>query len=128
MTNTELFLGIDVSKHHLDAASFPEVKRLHVEYDTGGLRELLAWAKSLSPVLIVLEATGGFEKVVTAELAAADLQVVVVNPRQVRDFAKACNILAKNDRLDALVLARFGQSVRPTLRPIRDASTEALGE
>ncbi len=82
----------------------------------------------LQPELIVLEATGGFEIIVTATLAAAGLPVVVVNPRQIRDFARACGQLAKTDTLDAAVIALFAERIRPSLRPLPDEATRQLGE
>src|SRR5207253_70281 len=97
-------------------------------YDSAGLQELVARLRSVKPTLIVLEASGGYEKVLVAELAAAELPVVVVNPRQVREFAKARGILAKNDSLDAKVLAHFADSIRPEIRPIPNAQAEELSD
>lgn len=89
---------------------------------------ITTWLKSLAPRIIVVEATGKYEQALVAALAAADLPVVVVNPRQVRDFAKALGILAKTDALDARVLARFGADVRPEIRPLADEQTRQLQE
>ena len=82
---------------------------------------------SLSPAGVITESTGGLELPLAAALAAASLPVAVVNPRQVRDFAKSTGQLAKTDRLDAQILAHFGEAVRPAMRPLRDADTQALG-
>ena len=91
-----------------------------------GVRELISQMKEMSPALVVLEASGGLELPLVAALAAAELPVVVVNPRQVRDFARATGTLAKTDALDAAVLAHFADAVRPSVRPLRDAETQAL--
>ena len=95
-------------------------------YDKRGVRELISQMKEMSPALVVLEASGGLELPLVAALAAAELPVVVVNPRQVRDFARATGTLAKTDALDAAVLAHFADAVRPSVRPLRDAETQAL--
>jgi transposase len=115
-----IFVGIDVSKARLDIAVGPSGKRESVSNDEAGIKTLVQWMGELRPALIVLEATGGFERRVTRALASAELTVVVVNPRQVRDFAKATGQLAKTDSIDALVLARFAEAVRPALRPLPD--------
>jgi transposase len=114
------FIGIDVSKAQLDIAVRPSGERESVSNDEAGIRTMVGRLRELRPALIVLEATGGFERNVTRALASAELPVVVVNPRQVRDFAKATGRLAKTDRLDAEVLAHFGETVRPALRPLPD--------
>ena len=95
-------------------------------YDDAGIRDLASRLQSLGPAARRLEATGGLELPLVASLAATALLVVVVNPRQVRDFAKATGPLAKTDSLDAAVLAHFAEAVRPPLRPLRDAETQAL--
>jgi transposase len=109
--------GVDVSKATLDAAVLPAREERSVANDHAGAAALIAWFKEQRVDLIVLEATGGYENLVAAELAGAGLAVAVVNPKQVRDFAKGLGILAKTDALDAMVLARFGQVVRPAPRP-----------
>ena len=86
----------------------------------------MTWAQAVQPQLIVLEATGGLELLATGRLTAAGLPVAVVNPRQVRDFAKATGRLAKTDRLDAQVIAQFGQAIKPVPRPLKDAETQRL--
>lgn len=121
-----LFVGIDVAKAHLDVALRPAGTHERLANDEGGIAHLVAHFVAAHPTLIVLEATGGLEVPVTAALAAAGLAVAVVNPRQVRDFAKAVGQLAKTDALDAHVLARFAEVVRPTPRPLPDADTQAL--
>lgn len=121
-----VFVGIDVSKDRLDVALRPMPDRWAVVNDQSGIARLVARLRSQAPMLIVLEATGGLEIPLTSELAAAGLPVVVVNPRQVRDFAKATGRLAKTDTLDASVLAQFAEAVRPALRPLPDAQTQAL--
>ena len=122
----ERFLEIDVSKATLDVASLPEAETWTVTNDDAGLPELLPWVVALAPTLIVLEATGGFESAAVAALAKLGLPVVVVNPRQVRDFAKSMGRLAKTDAIDALTLALFGERVRPALRPLPDEAAQLL--
>lgn len=107
------FVGIDIAKRSLDVCILPEGKQLSLPYDTAGLKQLFSWLPDAGSCLIVVEATGGYQRRVVAQLADAGHWVAVVNPRQVRDFAKGLGILAKTDRLDAQVIARFGQHVRP---------------
>jgi transposase len=125
---TETVVGIDVSKAQLEMACWParETTVCRYENDPKGHGVLIAALQEIKPRLIVLEATGGYERIVVAALAAAGLPVVVVNPRQVRDFARAIGILAKTDAIDAVVLARFGASINPPLRPLPDEQTTAL--
>ena len=120
------FVGIDVSKAQVDVAVRPTGKRWTLPYDETGIEGLIPQIVDLEPALVLLEATGGLELPLVAALAAAALPVVVVNPRQVRDFAKATGTLAKTDTLDASVLAHFADAVRPEVRPLRDAETQAL--
>ena len=120
------FVGIDVSKAQLDAAVRPTGKRWTLPYDQTGIEGLIPQIVDLEPALVLLEATGGLELPLVAALAAAALPVVVVNPRQVRDFAKATGTLAKTDTLDAGVLAHFADAVRPEVRPLKDAETQVL--
>lgn len=119
-------VGIDVSKATLDVAVLPENRIWQVAREEIAIASLVAELRDLSPRLIVLEATGGLEAPVTAALATAGLPVVVVNPRQARDFAKATGALAKTDTLDARVLARLGETLKPTVRPLKDEETRAL--
>jgi transposase len=121
-----IFIGIDVSKARLDVAIRPSGQTESVSNDTAGIEALVKRLSENRPALIVLEATGGVERAVTRALASAELPVVVVNPRQVRDFAKATGQLAKTDRIDALVLARFAEAVRPAVRPLPDELTIEL--
>ena len=121
------FVGIDVSKAQLDVAVRPTGKRWTLPYDETGIEGLIPQIVDLEPALVLLEATGGLELPLVAALAAALLPVVVVvNPRQVRDFAKATGTLAKTDTLDAGVLAHFADAVRPEVRPLKDAETQVL--
>ena len=120
------FVGIDVSKAQLDVAVRPTGQRWVVSYDQTGIEGLIPQIMDLEPALVLLEATGGLELPLVAALAAAALPVVVVNPRQVRDFARATGTLAKTDTLDAGVLAHFADAVRPEVRPLKDAETQVL--
>lgn len=120
------FVGIDVAKAELEVVARPSGARWTVTNDAAGLAQLQERLQAAPPVLIVLEATGGYEVPVVAALAAAALPVVVLNPRQVRDFAKATGRLAKTDAIDAGVLAHFAQVVRPTPRLLPDAMTQSL--
>ena len=121
MAGEARFVGIDVSKAQLDVAVRPTGKRWTLPYDQTGIEGLIPQIVDLEPALVLLEATGGLELPLVAALAAAALPVVVVNPRQVRDFAKATGTLAKTDTLDAGVLAHFADAVRPEVRPLKDA-------
>ena len=125
MTNTPVFVGIDVSKAQLDVAMRPE-GRFAVVNDEQGRAQLRERLQAVAPTLVVLEATGGVELPLTSALVLVGLPVVVVNPRQVRDFAKATGQLAKTDAIDAHVLARFAEVIRPELRPLPDEQTQAL--
>ena len=120
------YVGIDVSKAQVDVAVRPTGQRWVVSYDENGIEELVSQVVDLSPTLVLLEATGGLELSLVAALAAAALPVVVVNPRQVRNFARATGTLAKTDALDAEALAHFAEAVRPDVRPLRDAETQVL--
>ena len=122
----ECFVGIDVSKATLDIASLPDAETWTVTNDDAGLAELLPRLVTLRPTLIVLETTGGFESATVAACAKLGLPVIVVNPRQVRDFAKAMGRLAKTDAIDALTLALFGERVRPAVRPLPDEAAQLL--
>ena len=126
MEQEGIYVGIDVSKARADVAVRPTGQRWVVSCDKAGIGELVSRMEALSPALVLLEATGGLELPLVAALAAAALPVVVVNPRQVRDFAKATGTLAKTDTLDAVVLAHFADAIRPTVRSLRDADTQVL--
>ena len=122
------FVGIDVSKDRLDVHLRPSGQAFAVPRDSGGLDRLLARLRTEPPGLVVLEATGGFEVTVAAALAGAGLPLAVVNPRQIRDFARATGRLAKTDRLDAEAIAIFAERVRPDPKPVPDADARALAE
>jgi len=121
-----IFVGIDVSKAALDVALRPSGEQWSSPNDEVGIAELVDRLRPLGPQLIVLEATGGLERLVVAALALAGLPVAVVNPRQARDFAKATGQLAKTDALDAAVLAHFAAAIHPEPRPLPDAQSQAL--
>jgi transposase len=123
-----MFVGIDVAKDRLDVHLRPGGEAFAIARDSAGIEALCARLSTLNPELIVLEATGGFETVVAAALAAAGLPLAVVNPRQIRDFARATGRLAKTDPLDAAVIAHFAEAVRPQVRPVASAEARALGE
>ena len=124
-----LNIGIDISKDRLDvAANTPSLAPFSVPRDGDGLADLVDRLGPLGVERIALEATGGFETVVAAALAAAGLPVVVVNPAQVRAFARALGKRAKTDPIDAAVIARFAEATRPEIRPLADAETEALAD
>lgn len=122
----EVFVGIDVAQAHLDVGLRPGEAPWRVPYTEAGVAEVLDRLRPHRVALIVLEATGGLETALVAALAAAGLPVAVVNPRQVRDFARATGRLAKTDALDADVLAHFAEAVRPQARPLPDDATQAL--
>ena len=125
---SEIFIGIDVSKETLDVHVLPEGRAFAVARTPAGIEALAGQLSELGPELVVLEATGGLERVVTAALAGAGLPVVAVNPRQIRDFARATGRLAKTDALDAAAIARFGQAVRPAPRALPDEAARQLAE
>ena len=120
------FVGIDVSKAHLDVAVRPSSQKWQVDNTEAGIAHLVQQLQALSPDLVVMEATGGYEAMAAAALAVAGLAVAVINPRQARDFAKSLNRLAKTDKIDAQVLAHFGQALHPEPRPLADEATAAL--
>jgi transposase len=126
MVDIPCFVGIDVAKAQLDIAVRPSGERWAVPKDAGGVVMLVERLQAIHPTLIVLEATGGLERIATAALATAGLPVVIVNPRQARDFARATGQLAKTDALDARALAHFADVIRPTPRPLPDAQTQEL--
>ena len=124
-----MFVGIDVAKTWVDVAVRPTGTRQRVSTDdTAAMGRLVEALVALAPTVIVVEASGGYESAVVSACAVAGLPIVVVNPRQVRDFAKAMGRLAKTDALDAEVLALFGERVQPPVRPLRDTDTQALGD
>jgi len=124
----ERFVGIDVAKDRLDVHLRPSGEAFAVARDGEGLAQLVEQLSRLAPQLIVMEATGGYETIVASVLAAAQLPLAVVNPRQIRAFARATGKLAKTDRLDAAAIAHFAEAVQPPARPIADAQALALSE
>ena len=126
MDQESIYVGIDIAKAQVDVAIRPTDDRWEIPYDQKGIRKLVAQLKAANPEMVLLEASGGLELSLVGALAAAALPVVVVNPRQVRDFARATGKLAKTDSIDAAVLAHFAEAVRPPLRPLRDSETQAL--
>ena len=121
-------VGIDVSKDRLDVHVRPGGQAFAVARDGKGLEELVERLGTFSPTLVALEATGGFETVVAAALASAKLPVVVVNPAQIRAFAKALGQRAKTDPIDAAVIARFAEATKPEPRPLPDEATRLLAD
>jgi len=127
MNNTvEIFVGIDVSKATLDVALWQPKQAWQVRNDIEGVGKLLQRLQELRPNLVVIEATGGYEKLIVAELVLAKVAVSVVNPKRVRDFARSVGQLAKTDKIDARILAQFAQAVRPAPRPLRTEEEERL--
>lgn len=122
------FVGIDVSKDRLDVHVVPEGAAFAVARDGAGIEALAARLSALSCALVAVEATGGFETVVAAGLAAAGLPVAVVNPAQVRAFATALGKRAKTDPIDAAVIARFAAATKPAVRPLADEATRLLAD
>ncbi|WP_284292223.1 IS110 family transposase, partial [Piscinibacter gummiphilus] len=127
MNNPDSFLGIDIAKDWLDVA-WLSGQTLRIDYTDEAVAGLTERLLADPPSLVVMEATGGLETAVASALAAAGLPVAVVNPRQVRDYAKARGRLAKTDRIDALILAAFAAAIRPQVRELPDEHTRALGE
>jgi transposase len=123
-----IFVGLDVAKDRLDVHVRPSANRWAVANDDAGITDVVARLRALAPTLVVLEATGGYEVPVAAALAHAALPVAVVNPRQVRAYARATGQLAKSDALDAAVLARFAEGVQPPVRALPSEQAHALGE
>lgn len=126
MNPQDFFIGIDVSKDTLDVAVRPTGEKMVFANTEEGLVMMTDFIKPFSPRLVVLEATGGWERSAVGALAAKGLPVVVVNPRQVRDFAKAKGILAKTDKIDAQVIAQFAESIRPEVRPLKTEEAQKL--
>jgi transposase len=120
--------GIDVCQERLDLAVWPGGTAGSFSYDAAGMKSLRATLSEREVRLVVIEATGGLEVRVAAELAGGGLAVAVINPRQARDFARSTGTLAKNDRIDAVVLARFGAAVGPQPRPLPDQDQRLLGD
>ena len=124
----QFFVGIDISKDRLDVHIQPTQEDVSLAHDEAGVAELVRRLQGLTPQLVVMEATGGYESPVAAALGTAGVPVAVVNPRQIRDYARATGQLAKTDRLDARIIALFAATVRPPVRPLPDAQAQQLGE
>lgn len=122
----ELYVGVDVSKDHLDVATEPKADSCRFTNDPTGIDRLIDWLHQRQPKLVVLEATGGYEMQLAAALHIAQLPTLVANPRQVRDFARASGILAKTDHVDALVLAQFGPGTNAQARAVPDEEARQL--
>lgn len=123
-----LFVGIDVAKDELAVHIHPTAEAFSVPYDEVGLARLLARMQELAPMLVVCEATGGYETSLAAALASVGLPLAIVNPRQVRDLARALGQLAKTDTVDARIIALFADKVRPAAQPLADETARRLGE
>lgn len=123
----KIYIGIDVSKDMLDVAVHGDKQHWSFPNDEAGINKIVSKFRELPPALVALEATGGFEVPLAAELGVAKIPTAVVNPRQIRDFAKSVGMLAKTDVLDAKIIARFAASVQPIPHPIRDTEARELG-
>jgi len=126
--SNKVVMGIDVSKSRLDCFGLPLEQAWSCDNGPGGIEQLVCRVRELGCELALMEATGGYETQAATALAAAGLRVAVVNPRQVRHFAKAMNKLAKTDRIDARVLAEFALSINPQVRPLPDEGTRELSD
>jgi transposase len=126
MTETPTYAGIDVAKDRLDVVLRPSGEYVEATNDERGIRSVVRRLRKEDVALAVLEATGGLEQPAAAALALAGVPVAIVNPRQLRDFAKATGKLAKTDRIDAAVLAHFAEAVRPEPRPLADEHAREL--
>ena len=126
MQSTPVFVGIDVSKARLDAAATGSDETWSVSNTADGVAQLVERLREIGPALVVMEATGGFEVPAAASLAAAEIPVVIANPRQVRDFARSTGQLAKTDTIDAHILALFAERIRPQVRALPDEEARAL--
>ena len=126
MSSEPVFVGLDVAKATLDVAVRPSGETWTVANDEAGMAQLVGQIRGLGATLIVCEATGGYERAAVAALGAAGPPVVVANPRQIRDFAKATGQLAKTDAIDAAILALFAERVRPVARPLPSATAQLL--
>lgn len=125
-TKKEIFIGIDISKTQMDVAVWDNEETWEFENEAAGWQEMVEIAKELKPSLIVVEASGGIEQRVVAELYLEELPIAIVNPTRVRNFARSTGQLAKTDKLDARLIAHFAQAVRPKVRPLRTAEQEHL--
>lgn len=126
MDRQDIVVGIDVSKAQLDTAFGAEAEVVGLANDAAGISQLLERLKALRPSLVVLEASGGYETAAATAIAAAGWRLAVVNPRQVRDFARATGRLAKTDRIDARILSTFGKAIEPQVTSLPDEDARAL--
>lgn len=126
MKNTRIYVGVDVFTDTLDIAAHPRQQARHFENNDAGINEAITYLKKLAPVLVVMEATGGLETSLAAALGTAGIPVVVINPRQIRDYAKSMGKLAKTDTIDAQVMADFAAAVQPEPRPLSDGQAQEL--
>jgi len=124
--NSETFVGVDVSKSSLELNMLPDNHSQQFCNDDRGITQLVKFLRKISPILIVFESTGGLEMLAVSSLVQHRLPVVIINPRQIRDFAKATGKLAKTDAIDAATIARFARDIRPQIRPFKDEQTQAL--
>jgi len=122
----QVFVGIDVSKAHLDVAVLPDRRHRRVSNDASGWQQLIAWLGLPAETLVVLEATGGYQNAAAWALQQAGFGVVVMNPRPIRDHARSYNVLAKTDRIDAAIIADFAQEKQPPVRPLPDEQAQLL--
>jgi transposase len=121
------YVGIDVAKESMEVIVHGEKEHRCFTYDESGIKQLVTQMKKVSPALVVMEATGGYEVSVASELEAAGIPIAVVNPRHIRDFARSVGILAKTDVLDARIIARYAATVQPPIRLLPAAETKELG-
>jgi len=126
MQKEEVFAGIDVSKKTLDVAIHPSGEQWTFSNDDSGIKDIVRRLRKLTPALVVVEPTGGFQNQLVAALVASSMPVVVVNPRHIRNFARATGRLAKTDAIDAKIMASFAATVRPEPRPLPDAQAQEL--
>ena len=124
MEKTGVYIGIDVSKEHLDVALYPDDTCHRFAYDERGVADITEYLRKIHPTIVVLEATGGYETLIAASLSSAGIPVALTNPRQIRDFAKATGKLAKTDNIDAKIIAHFGAAVKPLPKPVSDEQAQ----
>jgi transposase len=122
----DTYVGLDTAKDSIDVGLWPEKRTWQVRNNESGVEQLVIELLELGPQMVVMETTGGYQDLAAAALVAAGLQVAVMNPRQVRDFARSTGQLAKTDKLDAVILARFAAAVQPEPRPLPDEATAEL--
>jgi transposase len=126
MVSEKVFIGIDISRDRLDMVAYPTGQIWQYKNSKGEIAKVVVKLKGLDLKLIVMEATGGLEKLVSEALYKAGLSVAIVNPRRIRDFGRSMGILAKTDKLDAKVMAYFAAKIEPTPRAIQDEASQKL--